>query len=407
MDASAKKAANLAVKPLTGVRVLDLTHAYSGPFCTMHLADQGATVIKLEVPGKGDQTRTWGPFKNGASGYYAYLNRNKYGLTLNLKTEAGKKIFKELVKKVDVVCENFRVGTMEKLGLGYEVLKELNPKLIYASLSGFGLEGPEASRPSYDVVAQAMGGIMSMTGDKGHIFKVGPAIADNYSGTYLSLAIVMALYQREKTGTGRRVDVSMLDTIFSILETGAISYTLNGEIAEPVGNRDPEIAPFDVLQAKDGRFALACGTQKFWLSLCQVMEKPELAEDPRFIDNSARCQYYESDLKPLLEAWSCQYTLAELEEKITSAGIPFGRIANVKEACENPILQRRHMLWEIDDPSIGETIKVPGTPIKVHGCVDAAQRPAPLLGQHTQQILTDLLNLDETAIQDLQQQHVI
>jgi CoA:oxalate CoA-transferase len=261
---------SLAIKPLTGVRILDLTHAYSGPFCTMHLADQGATVIKLEVPEKGDQSRNWGPFKNGASGYYAYLNRNKYGLTLNLKDETGKEIFKKLVKEVDVVCENFRVGTMEKLGLGYDVLKEINPGIIYASISGFGLKGPKAEQPCYDVIAQAMGGMMSMTGEGEHIYKVGPAIADNYSGTYLSLAIVMALYQKERTGQGRRVDVSMLDTIFSILETGVISYTLTGKIAKPAGNRDPEIAPFDVLAAKDGQFAIACGTQRFWLSLCDI-----------------------------------------------------------------------------------------------------------------------------------------
>ncbi|MFR6643910.1 MAG: CaiB/BaiF CoA transferase family protein, partial [Megasphaera sp.] len=166
-----KQSADAKTKPLTGVRVLDMTHAYSGPFCTMHLADQGAEVIKLEVPGKGDQSRGWAPFKNGASGYYAYINRNKFGLTLNLKTEEGKAIFKKLIKEVDVVCENFRVGTMEKLGLGYDVLKEINPSLIYASISGFGLEGPEAERPSYDLIAQAMGGLMSMTGEKGHIYK--------------------------------------------------------------------------------------------------------------------------------------------------------------------------------------------------------------------------------------------
>lgn len=412
MGASAKQTAKqtieqLAVKPLTGVRILDLTHAYSGPFCTMHLADHGATVIKLEIPGKGDQSRNWGPFKNGASGYYAYVNRNKYGLTLNLKEEKGKEIFKKLIREVDVVCENFRVGTMEKMGLGYDVLKEINPQLIYASISGFGLEGPEATQPSYDVVSQAMGGLMSMTGEKGHIFKVGPAIADNYSGTSLSLAIVMALYQKERTGLGRRVDVSMLDTIFSILETGAISYTLNGKIAEPAGNRDPEIAPFDVLKAKDGSFAIACGTQKFWKSLCQVMNRPELAENPHFIDNQARCDHYLDELKPLLEEWSSQHTLAELETWMTGAGIPFGRICNTKEACESEIIKRRHMLWQIDDPAFGETISVPGTPMKIHGCADQAERPAPQLGQHTDAILHDLLHLDMDAIKNLHETNVI
>ena len=170
-------------KPLSGVRVLDLTHAYSGPFCTMHLADQGAEVIKIEVPGKGDQSRNWAPFKNGSSGYFAYINRNKYGITLDLKSEKGRELFKKLVAEADVVCENFRVGTMERLGLGYEVLKEINPGLIYASISGFGLEGPLAQRPCYDIIAQAMGGMMSMTGFGDQQTKVGPAIADNYSGT--------------------------------------------------------------------------------------------------------------------------------------------------------------------------------------------------------------------------------
>ena len=400
-------AAGKNVKPLAGVRVLDLTHAYSGPFCTMHLADQGATVIKLEVPEKGDQSRNWGPFKNGASGYFAYLNRNKYGLTLNLKSEEGKAIFKQLIQEVDVLCENFRVGTMEKMGLGYDVLKEINPGLIYASISGFGLEGPEATQPCYDVIAQAMGGMISMTGEKGHIVKVGPAIADNYSGTYLSLAIVMALYQKVKTGMGRRVDVSMVDTIFSILETGVVSYTLNGEIAQPAGNRDPEIAPFDVLPAQDGTFAIACGTQRFWESLCDVMGKPELKENSHFIDNSARCKYYVSELKPIIEDWSSRITLAELERRIVAAGIPFGRINNMKEVCESDIIKRRHMLWEIDAPSIGETVEVPGTPIKVHGCADEPERPAPLLGQHTDQILTDWLGMDTKKIQNLHENHVI
>lgn len=407
MNVPAGTTVDMKTKPLTGVVVLDLTHAYSGPFCTMHLADQGASVIKLEVPGKGDQSRAWGPFKNGASGYFSYLNRNKYGLTLNLKDARGKEIFKQLIPHVDVLCENFRVGTMEKLGLGYDVLKQLNPRLIYASISGFGLEGPEAKLPSYDVISQAMGGIMSMTGEKGHIYKVGPAIADNYSGTYLSLAIVMALYQREKLGIGRRVDVSMLDTIFSILETGAIAYTLTGKIVEPAGNRDPEIAPFDVLQAKDGKFAIACGTERFWQALCKVMAQPGLATDERFLTNKLRCEHYVDVLKPILEDWTKKHTLDELEQLMFAAGIPFGRIANTKQACESEIIKRRHMLWDIDDPAIGETISVPGTPIKVHGTVDKAERPAPLLGQHTDRILQQFLKMDKEEIVKLHEEQVI
>lgn len=396
----------LSEKPLTGVRVLDLTHAYSGPFCTMHLADQGAEVIKLEVPGKGDQCRNWEPIKNDASGYFSYINRNKLGLTLDLKAEKGKELFKELIKNVDVLCENFRVGTMEKLGLGYDVLRELNPKLIYASISGFGLEGPEAKRPCYDIVAQAMGGIMSMTGFEDSIVKVGPAIADNYSGTYLSLGITMALYQRERTGLGRRVDVSMVDTVFSILETGIVQYTIGGKIAGPEGNRDPVIAPFDAFAASDGMCVIACGTDKFFRSLCAVMDMPELAEDVRFANNSLRCDNY-FELRPIIEGWTVQHTMAQLEELIVGAGIPYGSIMNAAQACSSDIIRRRNMLWKLYDPAFGEEIEIPGTPIKMGGCEDKPQRAAPMLGEHNESILSGILHKSTDEIAQLRAEKVI
>ncbi len=396
------------VKPLTGVRVLDLTQAYSGPFCTMHLADQGAEVIKIEVPGVGDQTRSWEPIVGDASGYYSYMNRNKYGLTLNLKTEEGKEIFRKLVKDADVVCENFRVGTMERLGLGYEALKEINPGLIYASISGFGLEGPEAARPCYDVVAQAMGGMMSMSGPEGgDPIKVGPAIADNYSGTYLALGVVMALYQKAKTGIGRRIDVSMVDTIFSILETGVVQYTINGIISKPAGNRDPVIAPFDAFRAKDGMIVMACGTDKFWAALCKAMGKEELAEDPRFINNSARVENYLTVLKGIIEEWSTQYTMDELEEKITGVGVPFGKLQNTKQVCESDLIKRRNMLWKLYDPAFGKEIEIPGTPIKMHGCEDAPSKAAPLLGEDSEKILKEMLGMEDEKIAALKQDGVI
>lgn len=396
----------LAEKPLTGVRVLDLTHAYSGPFCTMHLADQGAEVIKLEVPGEGDQCRNWEPIKNGASGYFAYINRNKLGLTLDLKSQKGKEIFKELICNVDVVCENFRVGTMEKLGLGYETLKELNPRLIYASISGFGLEGPEATRPCYDIVAQAMGGLMSMTGFEDHIVKVGPAIADSYSGTYLSLGIVMALFQRERTGLGRRLDVSMVDTIFSVLETGIVQYTIGGIISGPVGNRDPVIAPFDSYRAADGLCVVACGTDKFFAALCGVMGKPELAKDPRFTNNSLRCANY-PELKAIIEEWTSQNSLEDLERLILAAGIPFGKVQNTAQACASDFIKRRNMLWTVQDPAFEEPIQFPGTPVKMHGCEDKAQRPAPGIGQHNEEILSGLLGKSAGEIEALKAENVI
>ena len=394
-------------KPLSGVRVLDLTQAYSGPFCTMHLADQGAEVIKIEVPGVGAQTRGWEPIEGAASGYFSYVNRNKYGITVNLKSEEGKEIFRELVKTADVVCENFRVGTMERLGLGYELLKDLNPRLIYASISGFGLEGPLAARPCYDVVAQAMGGMMSMTGFGNEIVKVGPAIADNYSGTYLSLGVVMALFQRERTGLGRRIDVSMVDTIFSILETGVIQYTLKGIVSKPEGNRDPVIAPFDAFEARDGMFVLACGTDKFFQALSAAMGRPELAEDPRFADNSSRVEHYIPTLKNIIEDWSRQHTVDELETIISAAGVPFGRVQDVQQACESDLIRRRNMLWDVYDPAFGREIRIPGTPIKMHGCEDKAQKAAPTLGEDTDEILKKLLNKDAESLSRLHADGVI
>ena len=214
-------------KPLEGIRVLDLTQAYSGPFCTMNLADFGAEVIKIERPGTGDQTRTWGPFKNDYSAYFAYINRNKQGITLDLSTSEGKEVFFKLVEAADVVCENFRVGTMEKLGLGYEELKKINPRIIYGSISGFGLEGPLSKRPCYDIIAQGMSGMMSVTGyPENPPVKIGPSVGDNYSGAYLCMGILSALYNREKTGEGQRIDVAMVDTLFSIMENFVVKYTV-------------------------------------------------------------------------------------------------------------------------------------------------------------------------------------
>ena len=397
---------NSSVKPLDGVRILDLTHAYSGPFCTMHLADQGAEVIKLEAPNKGDQSRSWAPFRNNSSAYYAYFNRNKLGLSLNLKSEKGKEIFKRLVAEVDVVVENFRVGTMEKLGLGYETLKEINPGLIYASISGFGLTGKHAGRPSYDIIAQAMSGMISMTGFPDGPVKAGPAIADNYSGTYLALAITMALYQKAKTGMGRRLDVSMLDTMFSVLEAGVIDYTVNGKIAEPVGNRDPGISPFDVFEAADGKFVIACGTQKFWLALCDVMDREDLKLDPRFLDNELRCTN-NTLLSEIIASWAMQHTVEDLENKIISAGIPFGTILNVKQACELDVIRERNMLWTVHDNGIDEDIQIPGTPIKMQGCTDEPRCSAPLIGQHNEQILKNLLKMSDQEISTLKANHVI
>ena len=388
-------------KLLHGVRVLDLTQAYSGPFCAMHLADHGAEVIKVESL-NGDQSRSWGPFKNGSSAYYAYINRNKKGISLNLREQDGKEILRDLIRQADVILENYRVGIFEEMGFGWEELKRLNPRIIYGSISGFGLDGEMARRPCYDIVAQAVSGMISVTGhSKESCVKIGPSIGDNYSGTYLALGVCMALYHREKTGCGTRLDVAMLDTLFSVMENFVVMYTVTGKIPEPMGNIDSGIAPFDSFRAKDGTFVMGCGTDKMWNNLCIAMGKPELVHDPRFITNEDRCQNYLPTLKEIIEDWSTHLSVDEIEKIITGQNIPFGKINNIRQICEHPQIGVRHMLWNVEDPGIGEIIQIPGTPIKVAGAEDKPACGAPLLGQDTERILRDLLGYPKEKIEKL------
>lgn len=378
------------MKALDGVKVLDLTQAYSGPFCTMHMADHGAEVIKIERPGIGDQSRTWGPIIEGYSGYYAFLNRNKKSLSLDLSSAEGKDIFFRLVKDADVVCENFRVGTMEKLGLGYEDIKKVNPRIIYASISGYGLQGPLAQLPAYDIVAQAMSGLMSITGFADNPpTKVGPSVGDNYTGTYLAVGICMALYHREKTGEGQRLDVAMVDTLFSILENAVVEYTVAGNVPQRSGNADPGIAPFDAFMAQDGMFVMGVGTNAMWNKLCNLMGKPELYKDPRYLTNDDRCKNYLPDLKNDIEAYTRTKTKEELQKIMNEAGIPFGFILTVPEAAQQPQISIREMLVEVNDPVLGP-IKIPGVPIKMHTTPGSVVRPAPMLGENTSDVLAGI-----------------
>ena len=378
-------------RPLEGIRVLDLTQAYSGPFCTMNLADHGAEVIKIETPNGGDQTRAWGPLANDYSGYFAYINRNKKGMTLNLKSEEGKKIFTELLKTADVVCENYKVGVLERLGFSYDVMKEINPRIIYGSISGHGLTGDLATRPAYDIVAQAMSGMMSVTGfQDGPPCKIGPSVGDNYSGAYLCMGILMALYEREQTGVGRRIDVAMVDTLFSVMENFVVEYTIDGKTPHRAGNQDPSIAPFDSFHAKDGDFVMGCGTNKMFAELCGAMGREDLPSDPRFVTNVARCENYLTDLKPIIEEWTTTKTVAEMEEIITGLKIPFGQILTIPEVAEHPQTKERNMLWNVYQPGMDREIRIPGTPVKIHGEEDVCQKAAPLLGEDNTAILTSL-----------------
>lgn len=377
------------MRPLEGIRILDLSQAYAGPFCTMNLADHGAEVIKIERPGVGDQVRTWGPMKNGQSGFHANLNRNKSGMTLDLKTEEGKEIFRRLLKTADVVCENYKVGVLEKLGFSYEAMREINPRIIYGNITGYGLEGPLSQRPCYDIVAQAMSGMMDVTGfEDGLPTKVGPAIADNYTGAMLAIGILMALYRREKTGQGCHIDVAMVDTMIHIMDHFIIDYTILGEKHTRSGNNDQSIAPFDSFKAKDGMFVLACGTDGMFNKLCKLMGRADLAEDARYATNYDRCNHYDT-LKPEIEAWSTTKAVDELETEILNEGIPFGRIQNVEQVVKNPQTQARNMLWEVDQPGMGEIV-ITGTPIKISYEEDQLIKAAPLLGEDNLKILSSL-----------------
>ena len=377
------------MRPLEGVRIIDLTQAYAGPFCTMNLADHGAEVIKIERPGVGDQVRTWGPMKNGESGFHALLNRNKTGITLDLKTEKGKEIFRKLLKTADVVCENYKVGVLEKLGFSYETMREINPRIIYGNVTGFGMNGELAHRPCYDIVAQAMSGMMDVTGfPDGLPTKVGPAIADNYSGAFLAMGILMALYRRERTGEGCHIDVAMVDTMIHIMDHFIIDYTILGEKHTRSGNNDQSIAPFDSFRAKDGMFVLACGTDEMFARLCRLMDRPDLVTDERFLSNYDRCNHY-AELKPEIERWSATKPVGELEEALLGLGIPFGRIQDIEQVVKNPQTQARNMLWDVEQPGMGK-ITITGTPIKISYEEDCLIKAAPQLGADNREILGSL-----------------
>ena len=398
----------MCAKALDGVLVIDLTHAYNGPFCTMQLADHGAEVIKIEPLDTGDQTRGWAPFKQGVSdsSYYAFLNRNKKGMTLNMKSEEGKKIFIELVKKADVVVENFRPGSMERLGLSYEELKKINPRIIYASSSGFGQYGPYRDRPAYDVIAQAMGGIMNVTGEVGGPpVKVGPGLGDNFTGTFLASGIAMALYHREKTGVGNRIDVAMVDVIFSALETVLPFYDTYAEISTRAGNIDPATSPYDMYPCKDGYLVTGVASPKLWVEFCRAIGRPDLEKDSRFADNDLRVKN-RGQLTAEIHKWTTQNTVAEAEATLLEKGVPCGPIFNIEQCVNNAHFKEREMVVEVDHPTIGK-MRIQGVTVKFTETPGSVDAPAPLLGQHTDTILKGMLNFSDEKIHQLRVKRII
>ncbi|HAE42261.1 MAG TPA: carnitine dehydratase [Clostridiales bacterium] len=392
--------------PLENIKVLDMTRVLAGPYCTMVLADLGAEVIKLESPGTGDDSRAFGPYIEDESAYFMSLNRNKESFTLNLKNDKAKEIFKELIKKVDVVVENFKPGTMEKLGLGYDVLKELNPQLIYAASSGFGHTGPYSDRPAYDGVIQAMGGIMSITGQKGgEPTRVGPSVADIFSGLFTAIGILSSINKRSFTGVGAKVDVSMLDCQVGILENAIARYFVTGNSPKPEGNKHASIVPFEPFDTSDGKIMVAAGNDKLFGYFCNLIGTPELIKDERFATNPMRNKNYDA-LRPLIAEQMLKRSTAEWKVALIEAGVPSGPINNVEMVVTDEQVLFRNMIQEVHHPKIGMS-HLPGIPIKISGVDDNIRFAAPMLGQHNEKILSEYLGYSKEEVDKLKEGGVL
>jgi len=383
--------------PLTGITVLDLTRVLAGPFCTMLLADMGADVIKVERPEGGDDSRAFGPFQKGESAYFMSINRGKRSMTLNLKHPKAKEIMKGLAKKSDVLVENFKPGVMAKLGLSYEHLREINPRLIYAASSGFGQTGPYSDRPAYDLIIQGMSGFMSITGpDAAHPSKAGSSIADIFAGVFTAIGILAAINARHTTGKGQLVDVGMLDCMVAILENAISRFLATGKSPQPIGNRHPSIAPFTTVTTADGSMNIACGNDELWRKFCQLAGVPELGTDPLFADNPGRVTHW-AGLEPLLNEAMAKKPTAEWLAILQKGGIPCGPINDVAHVMADPHVAARNMLIELTHPTAG-LLKVPGLPIKFSETVPVIETPAPRLGEHTSVLLGSMLGLKEAEI---------
>lgn len=391
---------------LENITVLDLTRVLAGPYCGAILADFGAKVIKIEQPGVGDDSRHYGPHMNGESLYYGNLNRNKYGITLNLKSEEGKKIFLELVKEADVLIENYRYGVMERLGLGYEKLKEINTGLIYGAITGFGANGPYRDRPGYDIISQAMGGLMSVTGQEGDPpTRVGSAMGDVLGGLNLAIGVLTALNARHVTGKGQYIDVSITDSVALSLEQAWQRYFISGDIPRPHGNSYDAIAPYDSYEAKDGWLVIGCGNQKLYETLCtKILNQPDLISDERFTTVPLRVKN-NKEFKLIMEEWLKAYTVSEAVEIILKTGIPAAPILDLEQISRDEhFTKARELFVDIEHPVCGK-VKINGSAIKLSDTKAEIRMPAPILGQHNAEILqkygyepSDILKLQSEGV---------
>ena len=379
-----------ATGPLTGLTVLDLTRVLSGPHCTMILGDMGARVIKIEHPVRGDDTRAWGPpFVGAESAYFLGTNRNKESVTLDFKRPEGRAILDQLIGRADVLVENFRPGTLARLGLGYESVAARRPQLVYCSISGFGQDGPRRDEPGYDAVVQAEGGLMSITGDAaGPGFRVGVAIADLVAGLLAVQGILLARLARDRTGRGQHVDIGMLDGVVSLLSYHASIYLTTGAASGRVGNRHATIAPYDTFPASDGEFFLAVGNDDQFARFCRAAGVPGLVEDDRFATNPSRV-VHAGDLRAHLVPVLSGRTRREWLDTLTAAGVPCGGVRSVPEALNDPQIAARHMIEAVEHATLG-TMKVLGIPVKLSETPGSVRSAPPTLGQHTDAVLAEL-----------------
>lgn len=391
---------------LDGIRVLDLSRYIAGPFCGMMLADMGAEVIKVEKKGKGDDSRGLSPFKNDQSLYYTSYNRNKKSITLDFRSFKGQEILKELVKKSDVLIENFRPGSLAKMGLSKEVLRDLNSRLIVTSVSGFGQDGPYQNRAAFDCIAQAMSGLMSLTGDaKSSPMLTGTYIGDFVGALYAAFGTVTALYNRGKNGTGQFIDISLLDGMVSILATAIPLYKATGKVQQPGGNRDKVTSPANVFKTLDGYIYMHAGTDPLFKRLAALMGRPDLLEDPRFATSNARMRNVEA-IETIVRQWFDDKTSAQAESLIVETGIPVSIVSTIEDLVNNPQLKAREQIVEIEYPGMGK-VAMGGVTVKLSDTPGTIYRRPPTLGEHNQEVYTELLGITAQEVEALAQDGVI